>query len=177
MIICRSTRKIDKGRIHKTGQKSIEVEDIVVYDLYDTNNQNYDTYTKDEMVEFLKNNDVFNLSLLKDGSIQTKYLARTYSNVDKNNKRLFLYCYEEYTIVGIPKTDFVMSSYGGRCKVLFIKNDDILKELDDFSTIASNSNSIFEITFVEENEKGTTFYLDALDEGINDSKTIFCERR
>ena len=175
MIICRSTRKLDKGRVHKTGQKPVEVKDTIVYDLYNTMNQHYDSYTKDEIVEFLKTNKVLNLSLLDDGSIDVKYLSRTYSNEDKNNKRLFLYTYEEYAIVGIPKDYFIMSSYGGRCKALFIKDDKILKELDNFSTTASNSNSIFEITVVEEIEKGATFYLDACDEDRCDSKTVFCE--
>ena len=176
MIILESTRYLNRGFIYKEGVEPMKVENEVVYDLYDTNTQDSNTYTKEEMLDYLKNNKVFNASLEND-SIKTIGLARTYANDNKEEKRLFLYTYKDYAIIGFPKATFVGSSYSGNCKALFVKGDTILKEVDNFCSSASNSNSSFSIEDVKEQDNGYLFHLKANDEGIYDEKNVFCERK
>ena len=132
--------------------------------------------TKEEMLDYLKNNKVFNASLEND-SIKTIGLARTYANDNKEEKRLFLYTYKDYAIIGFPKATFVGSSYSGNCKALFVKEDTILKEVDNFCSSASNSNSSFSIEDVKEQDNGYLFHLEVYDEGVYDEKDVFCERK
>lgn len=176
MIICESTRYLTRGFIYKEGQSPMKVENEVVYDLYDTNTQDSNTYTKEEMFDYLKNNKVFNASL-GNNSIKTIGLSRTYANDNKEEKRLFLYTYKDYAIIGFPKATFVGCSYSGNCKALFIKGDTILKEIDNFCSSASNSNSSFSIEDVKEQDDGYLFHLEAYDEGVYDEKDVFCERK
>ena len=176
MIILESTRYLNRGFIYKEGVEPMKVENEVVYDLYDTNTQNSNTYTKEEMLDYLKNNKVFNASLEND-SIKTIGLARTYANDNKEEKRLFLYTYKDYAIIGFPKATFVGCSYSGNCKALFVKGDTILKEVDNFCSSASNSNSSFSIEDVKEQDNGYLFHLEADDEGVYDEKDVFCERK
>lgn len=176
MIILESTRYLNRGFIYKEGVEPMKVENEVVYDLYDTNTQDSNTYTKEEMLDYLKNNKVFNASL-ENNSIKTIGLARTYANKNKDEKRLFLYTYKNYAIIGFPKEIFVASSYCGYCKAIFVKEDTILKEVDNFCSSASNSNSSFSIEDVKEQDNGYLFHLEAYDEGVYDEKDVFCERK
>lgn len=171
MIICESSRKLDKGWIYKTGQKAIEVKNKVVYDLYDTNTKNYDTYTEDEIKDFLKNHNVFGL-YLTDDLVKTKYLARTYSNEDKENKRLFLYVYENYAIIGIPKENFVMSSNSGNCKAIFIHEDEIIGEIENFCSSANSFNGSFDLENVIEEEGITKFFMESHSERSSEYLTV-----